>query len=408
MKILLINSDLAKNRGDRAITEGVIELIKSNYPDARITGLSECPDRDKDWFGIQFIKMDSQSLNPFDFIKLLKYVKNSDLILWGGGEILKDYTNKLSLWYWGTKIFIISLFNKNIFGFFQGIGPTQSSLSKNIIVFTVNRCKSFVVRDNESKDKLIKWGVSESRVIAAADPALIPKAKPVTKTFKEKLKNKASIDDSFLRDFICVAPRPWFHYKTGGLLPFKYKQPFLRIFKKKQVENLQFNLYKKRLAQMVDYLLQSTDHNILLLPMHMAEDDSKMCRDLKKSSKEPSRIQILDSDVFSPSETRTLLSMAKLMVGFRLHSNIIAISSLVSSINIYYVDKGRVFFDQIKQSRFCLPIEDVLKGDFIQKFDKLRLDLDYDRDNNLKSIKQSVADQQLLIISAARKILNVK
>ena len=54
MKVLLINSDLAKNRGDRAIAEGNIELIRRRWPEAKITGLSEQAARDRAWYGIDF------------------------------------------------------------------------------------------------------------------------------------------------------------------------------------------------------------------------------------------------------------------------------------------------------------------------------------------------------------------
>ena len=43
-----------------------------------------------------------------------------DLVLWGGGEILKDYTNKLSLFYWAIKLWAVSLANPNLVGAFQG------------------------------------------------------------------------------------------------------------------------------------------------------------------------------------------------------------------------------------------------------------------------------------------------
>ena len=52
MKILLINSDVAKNRGDRAIAEGLLELIRTHQPDAKITGLSEESERDEEWYSI--------------------------------------------------------------------------------------------------------------------------------------------------------------------------------------------------------------------------------------------------------------------------------------------------------------------------------------------------------------------
>src|SRR5690606_7403131 len=98
MKVLLINSDLAKNRGDRAIAEGNIDLIKARFPKAKITGLSQEPKRDKRWFGIDFLDMNFQSLSPVDMVRLMREARRSDIVLWGGGEILKDYTNKTALW----------------------------------------------------------------------------------------------------------------------------------------------------------------------------------------------------------------------------------------------------------------------------------------------------------------------
>ena len=128
MKILLINSDVAKNRGDRAIAEGLLELIRTHQPDAKITGLSEESERDEEWYSIQFLKSDVYTLNPFHWMHLLWKAFRSDKVFWGGGEYLKDYTNKASLWYWFVKTAFLKLVNRNIYGTFQGIGPTEQSL----------------------------------------------------------------------------------------------------------------------------------------------------------------------------------------------------------------------------------------------------------------------------------------
>src|SRR5690606_13497512 len=103
-KVLLINSDLAKNRGDRAIAEGNIELIRRRFPGAKITGISQFPRRDAKWYGIDFLDMNFQSLNPYQTLRLCLEARKHDVVLWGGGEILKDYTNKAALWYWVIKI----------------------------------------------------------------------------------------------------------------------------------------------------------------------------------------------------------------------------------------------------------------------------------------------------------------
>lgn len=365
-RILLINSDLAKNRGDRAIAEGNILLIKERFPNASITGISHEPERDKQWYGIDFIDMHFQSVHPLELLRLCRFARTQDIILWGGGEILKDYTNKAALWYWVLKIGVVRLFNKNIYGMYQGIGPTKSSFSRKLIVHIVNRMEHFIVRDQESREKLIKWGTSASKVTAASDPAVLPTPSPISQDLKQKLRKDYDIDAEFLNNFVCIGPRDWFHYKTGGILPFKYKKKLAKLVGKQanpkpEPEN---QAYRKQLNTLITHITNDLGLNVLLVPMHMEESDVELCNQLKTTALQPKRIRVLANDTLAPNELRDTMSVAKLMIGFRLHSNIIAVSSGVPSLNIYYVDKGRVFFDQIKQSKFAIPIESVLRPDF--------------------------------------------
>ena len=91
MRVLILNSDSPKNRGDRAILAGNIELVRQVYPQAEIWSLSQYDERDAKWFGINFHKFSPYSVSPKDFLDLLAAAKKADLILWGGGEILKIF-----------------------------------------------------------------------------------------------------------------------------------------------------------------------------------------------------------------------------------------------------------------------------------------------------------------------------
>lgn len=365
-KVLLINSDLATNRGDRAIAEGNIQLIKERFPDATITGLSEKPQRDRDWFGIDFLNMNFQSLSPLAFARLWRAARKNDLVLWGGGEILKDYTNKAALWYWVIKMTVLSLANHNLYGAYQGVGPTKSRFSKKLISYVVNRSKKFIVRDQESADKLIAWGAKSTKVLAASDPAVLPLPLKIDSKLSKKLASSYKINDDFLNNFICIGPRDWFHYKPGGIIPFRYKKMLLKLVGKSQTnQSTEHALYIKNLTELINQLTKKYNTNILLVPMHMSESDKELCRLLADHADSPGMVRILDEDNLAPSELRSVIAKAQAMIGFRLHSNIIGISAGVPSMNIYYVDKGRVFFDQIKQSRYAMPIETVLKDDFV-------------------------------------------
>jgi polysaccharide pyruvyl transferase WcaK-like protein len=389
MKILLINSDLAKNRGDRAIAEGNIELIKEYFPKSHITGISESARRDKKWFGIDFLPFDVQSLKITDMTKLLRESKNSDIVLWGGGEILKDYTNRFALWYWALKIRLVSNANPNIYGVFHGIGPTSLPSSRRLITKTVNRCRLFVVRDYESYQKLVEWGVDQKKIVSSSDPAVFPKVKAPAASLKVRLRRDFNIDEKFLDNFICVGPRSWFHYKAGGFLPYRYKRALRHWLRKKPLApNPQYALYRSNLVNMVNHIIER-GFNVLLIPMHMTEDDDALCNFIKKNCSASSAVKVLSKDTLSPADVRSVLSRAVAMVGFRLHSNILAISENVPSINIYYVDKGRVFFDSIGMRRYSMPIEDVLKGDFIDRFSATFSSLLA----NKKSVRESIGKQ---------------
>jgi polysaccharide pyruvyl transferase WcaK-like protein len=400
-KILLINSDLATNRGDRAIAEGIIELAKQHFPDAHITGISQFPERDKQWYGIDFLDMNFQSLNPFQLLRLCYAAYKHDIVLWGGGEILKDYTNKAALWYWVIKMTCISLANKNLYGAYQGIGPTKATSSKKLITFIVNRCKTFIVRDQESHDKLISWGAQPTKVLSASDPAVLPSPQPPSSTLKKQLKDEYDIDDSFLKDFICIGPRDWFHYKPSGILPFKYKKKLYRLIGKQvDTTSKQHDLYIEQLSNAISALTKKYDTNILFVPMHMEESDTDLCRLLKDKAQNPDRVRVIDKDTLSSSQLRSLIGAAKAMVGFRLHSNIIGVSAGVPSVNIYYVDKGRVFFDQIEQSHFALPIENVLEPSFERDFLKLFDELLANRSKIRKEINTSTAKLRTSVTTA--------
>ncbi len=388
--VLIINSDLAKNRGDRAIAEGLIQLIRESYPDSHITGLSEQHERDSHWFGVDFLDTDVHTLNPLKWLALAVAAKRSDVVYWGGGELLKDYTNKAALWYWSLKIVWMRLFNARIYGAFQGIGPTKSNFSKRIIAFTVRRTKRFAVRDQESFDKLVSWGVPKAQLVSSSDPAILPVPEAITPGEFKELASQ-SIDEQYVNDFIAIAPRDWFHYKKGGIIPYKYKKRFTS-----ERPNPQNELYKQKLVEMIQIAAKASSH-VLLVPMHMSED-VPFCNSLKQQL--PSNVTILETDTISPALLRKLLAQAKAMVGFRLHSNIIATSGYTPSVNFYYVDKGRVYFEQIGQQKNAFAIERVLEDDFAKVYTERLNDLLANQAAYRAELERSITERRVAIRKA--------
>lgn len=344
-----MNSDLAVNRGDRAIAQGLVLLAHAEFPDAQLTGVSERAARDRDWFDIEFLDQGVHSLNPLDFVRLLRAARRSDLVLWGGGELLKDYTNTLGVKYWSVKMRILARFTPRVVGTFQGIGPTHASSSKRAIVKVVSATSAFLTRDAESRDKLVAWGVDDTRVVASFDSAVV--VPPPPKEIPEDVWQRAGLGGDFRASFVAMAPRQWFHYRRGGVIPHRWRR--------KQPAHPDNVLYRERLVAMIDDLLARHGH-VLMVPMHMSEDP-ELCRELRDRSSNPEAVRVLDEDVLSPAELAAVLSRATLMVALRLHAGIIASSVGVPTITYYYVDKGRLFTEQLGTTQYARPIERVLE-----------------------------------------------
>lgn len=349
MRVLILNSDSPNNRGDRAILAGLIQLIQKTRPQAQITSLSQFKNRDETWFGIRFLPFSPYSLSPINMLRLMIEAKKADVVLFGGGELLKDYTNKLSLYYWFLKIALIRLMNKNIIGAFQGIGPTSAKSSRKLIVATVNRCKVFLTRDEESVKKLAEWG-SKTKLIASFDPAVFISSDAVDVSTNSEL-------DSYGRGFVGLGLRRWFHYSPGGFLP--------KRFRKDEVTEKEIR-YIEACADLADKIFLRYQKTVLFFPMHLSasEGDDVFAERVIKKMRHPEAAKVVIGDDLSPDDYLALIGRSDWFVGSRLHSTILATVALIPSMVLYYVDKGRLFFEQLELSELSYPIERMLDDEF--------------------------------------------
>jgi polysaccharide pyruvyl transferase WcaK-like protein len=389
VRVLIHNSDSPHNRGDRAILAGNIELVRQRWPGAEIVSLSQYPERDASWFGIRFLPVSPYSTRPGDLVRLLRAARGADVVLWGGGEILKDYTNKLGLVYWLVKLALLRLVNRHLVGAFQGIGPTSAGISKRLIRATVDLTEVFLVRDDESRAKLRSWGV-RTPVISSFDPAVVGTVTAPDAQVLARLARTTGLTADRLDGTIGIGVRRWFHYKRSGWIPFRFVP---KAFRRAHAESQDLQTYRRALTDLVDRVVERFDADVVFYPMHMeaSEGDAAFAREVIAGMREPGRAHVVEADAFSPSEYAGLMSRSRLFIASRLHSAILPTIAGVPATVLYYVDKGRLFFEQIGMQRYARPIEDALSPAFVDEVLSSLEELDRDRARVVAELADGVA-----------------
>ena len=382
MRVLIVNSDLPRNRGDRAILAGLIEVVRTRWPGADVTALSQFDARDSRWFGTGFLPQSPYSTNPDPVSSPAPGSPTIGCRPVGGGELLKDYTNRLGLLYWALKATGLRLVNRQLFGAYQGIGPTGARSSRRMIVYSGTPPR-LSRAGRRMAEKLRAWGVRVA-VTPSFDPAVLAPIEPWSDGLAERVQTALGAQADFLDDVVGISVRRWFHYRRGGWLPFS--------FRRSSEDTHDFRLYRQHVVELVDRITKDSDSNVMFIPMHMAstEGDDTFARDIVLRMRRPERARVLDNDSLSPAELTAVIWRCRYFVASRLHSAILATSAGVPAMALYYVPKGRLFFEQLDLPELALPIEVMLKKSAVDEVWPLVTRLREDRDALVATIAERI------------------
>jgi len=144
-----------ENFGDEAILKVLTDELKTNNFD--ITVFSKNPNFTADKLGVN-------SIYTFSINKIINEIKESDVLISGGGSLLQDTTSIKSLFYYLFIIATAQILKKDVVIFAQGIGPINNKLGQLITKNLLKNCKYITVRDKKSYSLLKQWNLNPDLV----------------------------------------------------------------------------------------------------------------------------------------------------------------------------------------------------------------------------------------------------
>ncbi|KJS81351.1 MAG: hypothetical protein JM58_17140 [Peptococcaceae bacterium BICA1-8] len=291
------------NAGDEAVLYSIISSLKKQSVDIEITVLSNNPEQTAKLYNVQ-------AINRWKLTNILKAIKNSDLLISGGGSLLQDVTSKNGILYYLGVIFFAKLLRTPVLVYSQGIGPVKMKRNRRLTAFILNMVNSITVRDESSKKDLEEMGVKKD-IVVSADPVLgfSPEEIKIEKGWELLERVGVNINDGKI---LGISVRPW---NTAGA-------NFTAI------------------AEACDRLV-AKDWQIVFIPMHFPED-IQASREVVNQMKEKA---FLLKENYLPSEVFSIYKAVDVVLGMRLHALIMAAVVEKPLVAISYDPKVNRFMD---------------------------------------------------------------
>lgn len=285
------------NAGDEAILAAIISSLRHRIDEeVEITVLSADPARTEKLYNVS-------AVDRFSLVGIITVFYQVDLLLLGGGSLLQDTTSQRSLLYYLGLVYLAHKINLAVVCYAQGVGPITSRLGEALVPKVLNSAARLTVRDEESKDLLIKLGVRKP-VRVTVDPVF--NLSLVSKKRRQEIITAESLDlDS---PVIGVSVRHW---------------------------TAESNDYLAVLAEVLDRLNHRLEGDILFLPLHYPHD---LAASRKVKEQMETAAQLLVGK-YHPREIASLFGECELVIGVRLHSLIFAAINYVPLVGISYDPK---------------------------------------------------------------------
>lgn len=285
------------NSGDDAILKAIIKDIRKKSPKLDIVVLSNNPKKTETMYSVR-------AINRFKFNELIKGIRNTSLLISGGGSLLQDVTSTRSLLYYLAVMTLAKMSRKPVMVYANGIGPINKPGNRFLTRVILNSVNLITLRDEDSKTYLRNMKIKNKNIVVTADPVFTLDRAP-----KNVIEN-IFIKEGIPRDkkFIGISIRPW--------------KPAVNLV--------------EVISKVIDYLTERYNVNIILIPMHYPEDldiSNKVLANVDKSS------CFVIKNQYTVEEIMGITKELDMIVAMRLHSLIYAATQEIPMVGLVYDPK---------------------------------------------------------------------
>lgn len=288
------------NLGDDAILLAISRQLEKCQAPVQLTALSRHPEETVRQYGIR-------AVHRFSPWKVARTIRQSDVLISGGGSLLQDKTSTRSLLYYLAVIRLAKLMKKPVFVYANGIGPVIKQTNRRKVRDIMDRCDVVTLRDHNSLSELRSLGVSREDLFVTADPAFTLVPDPEKESIRQRYEIPAS------GNLIGISVR-----NVAG------SEHFAMEF-----------------ARLCDRLTREQGKHIVFLIMQESEDEA-ISRQIQTLMQERSYCVKTPGD---PGSMLALIEQMDLVVSMRLHTIIFAADVNVPVVGCVYDPKVAAFLD---------------------------------------------------------------
>jgi len=282
------------NAGDELILTAILAELKKIPVPLKTTVLSAHPSKTRRFHQVEAVPR-------WRILGVVRSIRESDLLISGGGGLLQDVTNRASILYYLVIIWLARVFRKKVVIYAQGIGPIQSKFNRLLTKGILNGVNLLIVRDENSKQVLRSLGV-QREITVTADPTL---------TLEPVIGHPCPPTSSAEGDFVGRRPKP---QRRRGSSVIGNQLPTVGICVRKWK-----NFTGGIIAEAADYLIKNQKAKVIFIPFHLPAD-YLFARKLKNLMHEKAEIEVYQE----PLDLLGIFSKVNLVISMRLHGLILA------------------------------------------------------------------------------------